>query len=236
MTHYPGGELELFKAARNWKAYFARVIKPYLRGNVLEVGGGIGSTARVLASGAIESWTALEPDPELARVYRETTAQSFRFAVEVAVGSVADLDPSRQFDALLYIDVLEHIADDRAELERAVRHLRAGGAMVVLAPAHQFLFSEFDAGLGHYRRYSRATLQSVVPPYLRRERLDYLDSVGLVASLANKLMLHQSLPTPRQIQFWDSCLVPLSRMLDPLLARRVGKSVLGVWRTAREEH
>ena len=45
---YPGGELELFAVARNWKAYFARVLQPYIGRSVLEVGAGLGATTKAL--------------------------------------------------------------------------------------------------------------------------------------------------------------------------------------------
>ena len=48
MSGYVGSELELFSEARNWKAYFSRVLAPYVRGQVLEVGGGIGSNTPYL--------------------------------------------------------------------------------------------------------------------------------------------------------------------------------------------
>jgi len=57
-----------------------------------------------------------------------------------------------------------------------------------------------------------------------------LDSAGTLASLANRLALHQSMPTLRQIAVWDRVLVPVSRVLDPLLAYSIGKVVLAVWR------
>ena len=41
--HYPGGELELFKRATRWKAYWSSRIRPRVKGDVLEVGAGIGS-------------------------------------------------------------------------------------------------------------------------------------------------------------------------------------------------
>ncbi len=53
---------------------------------------------------------------------------------------------------------------------------------------------------------------------------------GIFASLANRLILKKSPPTRGQIANWDRLMVPLSRLLDPLLARRFGKSILGVWR------
>jgi hypothetical protein len=148
---------------------------------------------------------------------------------------MADLNPTEQFDAILYIDVLEHIADDADEMRRAAAHLREGGRCIVLSPAHQWLFSEFDAAIGHHRRYSRKSLKAAGKGVdsLRLERLCYLDSCGLLASTANRLLLRQSMPGLRQILFWDRFLVRGSRLLDPLLFYGAGKSVLGVW-TRRE--
>jgi hypothetical protein len=51
----------------------------------------------------------------------------------------------------------------------------------------------------------------------------------LLASLSNR-WLKQRLPTVGQIQLWDAWMVPVSRVLDPLLQYAIGKSVLGVWR------
>ena len=47
---YIGSELELFSEASNWKAYYARLIRPYLGEEVLEVGAGIGATTASLCS------------------------------------------------------------------------------------------------------------------------------------------------------------------------------------------
>jgi hypothetical protein len=128
------------------------------------------------------------------------------------------------------MDVLEHIADDLSELAEAIDHLDAGGHLIVLAPAHQWLFTPFDNAIGHHRRYSRASLRSVAPGDLSVVRLVYLDSIGMFASLGNRLVLRSSMPSPRQIAVWDRLMVPLSRAADPLLAYSVGKSVLGVWK------
>jgi hypothetical protein len=56
-----------------------------------------------------------------------------------------------------------------------------------------------------------------------------LDSAGLLASLANRLLLRSAMPSPEQIAFWDRVLVPISRVLDTLFGRRLGKTVVAVW-------
>ena len=63
---YSGNELDIFRSAQNWKKYFSSYIKPYLFGQVLEVGAGNGSTTKHLIGAEVTSWTCLEPDLVLA--------------------------------------------------------------------------------------------------------------------------------------------------------------------------
>ena len=56
---YPGDELVLFQHATNWKKYFSRQIKPYIKGDVLEVGAGIGAMAfTIVPTRGFEVWKA----------------------------------------------------------------------------------------------------------------------------------------------------------------------------------
>ena len=62
---YQGNELLLFQHAKNWKKYFSSKIKPYIKGNVLEVGAGIGATTLLLNDGTAGKWLMLEPDEQM---------------------------------------------------------------------------------------------------------------------------------------------------------------------------
>lgn len=221
------GELALFEHAVNWKAYWSATVRPHLGKRVLEVGAGTGTNTALLATGAFADWHCLEPDPTLVEAIRR---RSLPAHCRVSLGTMASLEPGEQFDAILYIDVLEHIGDDGAELAAAARHLLPGGRLVVLSPAHQFLFSPFDAGVGHHRRYSLTALKACAPAGLELVECRYLDSVGLLASAANRLLLKAKNPTVGQIKLWDRVMVPLSRLIDPVMLGLVGKSVLAVWR------
>jgi Methyltransferase domain len=228
---YIGSELELFAHAIHWKAYLRSHLAPFLGQRVLEVGAGSGNTTKLLCDGTQESWLCLEPDDQLGEQLR-SAIQSGELPpwCQVVVGTLADLPRQQPFDTIIYIDVLEHIEDDCIELERATSYLQGGGHLIVLAPAHRWLFTAFDHAIGHFRRYTRGSLQAVMPKDLALVCCHYLDSVGLLASLANRLALHQSMPTLSQVLWWDRRLVPLSRWLDRLCGYRMGKSVLGVWR------
>jgi SAM-dependent methyltransferase len=228
---YVGGELELFAAATRWKSYVGRVLRRFIVGRVLEVGAGIGSNIPFLFNERVTGWTSLEPDPGLAgQIAARIAAGMLPRQCRVIGGTTDCLDAAARFDTILYIDVLEHIEADAAELARARRHLAPEGHLVVLAPAHNFLYSPFDAAIGHFRRYDRASLARLTPPDSVLVASLMLDSAGLFASLANRVLLARAMPSQRQIAIWDRFLVPISRRLDGPLRHRIGKTVVAVWR------
>jgi hypothetical protein len=62
--------------------------------------------------------------------------------------------PDGRFDAVLLLDVLEHIDDPVAFLDGEVRPRVATGTLVLACvPAFPSLFGVHDAALGHHRRY-----------------------------------------------------------------------------------
>ena len=226
---YVGSELDLFSSAKNWKSYWRSLISPFLQGDILEVGCGIGSNARLFSSLKFDHWVCLEPDERLLARAKSDLLCSGRH--EYVNGVIESLDDGRSFDAILYLDVLEHIQDDEAELLRASRRLKQNGVLIVLAPAHQWLFSPFDAAVGHYRRYTKASLRKIAPRSLSLDRCIYLDSCGMLASIANRLLLRSPLPSEAQLQTWDRFLVPCSKCVDRALGFAVGKSILCVLRS-----
>jgi SAM-dependent methyltransferase len=235
MKEYVGNELELFKYAHNWKRYYSKKIKPLLKGDVLEVGAGIGHTTHVLCNGKQNSWVCLEPDNKLAKEILLKKKEGFLPPlVEVKADTLNGVDSNKKFDAILYIDVIEHIENDLEELKRASTFLKPEGYLIVLVPAHNFLFSEFDKAIGHYRRYNKKMLRSVVPTELQQQELYYLDSMGLFASLINKLFLKQQYPTIKQIKFWDNYIIPMSKVVDFLLPISTGKTVVGIWKKPKD--
>lgn len=195
---------------------------------MLEVGAGLGANVPYLHHAGVTRWLSLEPDAELAGEYRSRREQQkFPASCEIVEGTLDTLDPESRFDSILYVDVLEHIEDDQQEFERALGRLKPGGHLVILCPAHQFLYSPFDQAIGHFRRYNKRMYRALST--VRPTRLEYLDTVGLLASIANKLLLKQSYPTEKQISLWDRVFVRASLLIDPLTLRLMGKSILGVW-------
>src|SRR6188768_3841022 len=121
--NYQGEELELFQHATNWKEYFSRYLHPYLKGTVLEVGAGIGATTPFLCQGRQKKWVCMEPDAELFReLQKKIERKTFPSCCWAAKGTLNNLTPEDQFTGIAYIDVIEHIEDDRRELKKAASH------------------------------------------------------------------------------------------------------------------
>lgn len=234
---YQGHELQLFALAVRWKNYVRANLAPHVRDRVLEVGAGIGAVTRALLHDGVEQWTCLEPDPKLAaRIVDTLSGHPLRDRVDTICGVISDLEPKPRYDTILYVDVLEHIQDDSEELQRSAKMVREGGAIIVLAPAYDWLFSPFDKAVGHFRRYDATSVVAATPANLRPDKVFYLDSIGLLVSFANKILLRQSIPARWQILFWDRLLIPLSRIMDQLIRFRAGRSIVAIWRKPRTEN
>lgn len=64
------------------------------------------------------------------------------------------------YDAILALDVIEHLDDDAAAVARLAERLNPGGVLVVSVPALPELYGEFDAIQGHRRRYTPGILRA----------------------------------------------------------------------------
>jgi len=227
---YEGKELELFAVANNWKGYWSKEMSPYLRGSVLEVGSGISSISKLFPQKDFSSWTCLEPDSaQCNKILHEIKLGNLSQRVKVVNGNINSLKNLMKFDTIFYIDVLEHIELDKQELINAANCLSAHGYIAILSPAHNFLFSNFDISVGHFRRYNIKMLNEITPESLKIVSIFYLDSLGMFASFFNKFYLKTKDPTLTQILFWDRFIVPVSKLLDKVIFYKVGKSIVCIY-------
>jgi SAM-dependent methyltransferase len=68
--------------------------------------------------------------------------------------------PANSIPSIGVFDVLEHIENPVPMLGEFARVLKKDGLLLITVPAHQFLFSEYDSSIGHFRRYSVSELRS----------------------------------------------------------------------------
>jgi SAM-dependent methyltransferase len=87
--------------------------------------------------------------------------------------------------AVVLLDVLEHVSDPIRVLQHARTSLANDGAIIVTVPAYQFLFSDWDRALGHYRRYTASLLRRQAQEAgLKVKVLTHWNSFTLPAAIA----------------------------------------------------
>lgn len=132
----------------------ARVLLP---GRLLEVGCGAGALLADLRPLGFEC-RAFEPSARAREIAR--TIHQDRPAVEIAERPAPGW--AGAFDVVVAFEVLEHIESDRAALIQWRKWLKAGGSLLLSVPAHRRRWSASDEWAGHYRRYDRADLESIL--------------------------------------------------------------------------
>jgi SAM-dependent methyltransferase len=68
--------------------------------------------------------------------------------------------PANSISSIGVFDVLEHIENPEPILMEFARVLKEDGLLLITVPAHQFLFSDYDSSIGHFRRYSVLELKN----------------------------------------------------------------------------
>jgi len=222
---YSGNELELFENATNWKKYLFNEIEKHV-GTAkfsLEVGCGIGANSSHIVKFS-NVYLGIEPDAALIEKAKLKYPDiDFLNGFFIADNIESDVKP----DLILLIDVLEHIENDYQEINKIWDFLETGSSLVILVPAHQFLFSQFDASVGHYRRYSKKSLIKLFSEYDVRLNVVKLDSLGFFLSLASKILNPSGQMTLKKVRFWNA-LIPISKKIDRLFNFKIGKSLLVV--------
>ena len=139
---------------RGRREIVARVLEARLPAgaSVLDVGCGTGFVLERLAERF--EVTGLEPDASVrARAHPSIAAKLLR-------GGSDDLSAlgGRRFDAVLMLDVLEHVDDDVGALRQVKDVLAPDGLLLATVPANPKLWSQHDVLNQHRRRYTEQAL------------------------------------------------------------------------------
>lgn len=220
-----GNEFEFgpLSEARNYRQAILSVFGPFARGKTLEVGCGVGQFTRDLQSYSPSTQvTGLEPDPTFHARFVEYNPN-----IPVVKGTAQDI--GGQWDCIVSVNVLEHIKEDKAELEIYRGLLNKGGHVCVFVPARQEIYAPVDAKFGHFRRYSRSQLQKCAEAAgFRIVHLEYFNPIGyLTWFLACKIMKRETFSL-LSIKLFDRWILPVSLGLGRLLGNPIGQSVIMV--------
>jgi SAM-dependent methyltransferase len=149
---------------------------------ILEIGCGTGHNLVMLKRfGRVD---AIEIDAAARAIASKRLGHAVMEAPLPALTGVED----RAYDLVALLDVVEHVAEDRAALESIARKLKPGGRILIAVPAHPWMWSAHDVVNHHQRRYTRATLRAVVAAAgLKLEMMSWFNSLLFPLAAAARL-------------------------------------------------
>jgi SAM-dependent methyltransferase len=220
-------EFAALSEAQNYRDALLREFSKHLRGRVLEVGSGIGQiTGELLKNRAITRLVSIEPHPgfhsKLSGLFPGHT---------VIHGTIDDLNSGENWNAIVSINVLEHINDDERELGNYHRHLaKENGVLCLFVPARPEIYAPIDKDFGHFRRHTK--------PGLRRKleragfhilQLRYYNLAGYFAWWLNFRVLRKRHFNAGAVRLFDRLVFPAMHGLESrICAPPIGQSLLAI--------
>ena len=224
---YSGWELNFFDKSKNFRNYQFSLIKKYLKNKILEIGPGNGTMVDQYISKYFSDISVSEIDKKL----NKTLVKKFKNKKNVKIYKKKINEFKNKFNSIIYSDVIEHIKDDKKEIKLALKRLNKNGHLIIMVPAFQYLYSEYDRSIGHYRRYKKSFFVN----FAKKNKIKlvetlYFDSIGFAFLMLGKLINTKNKKSVGLGAFIWNLLVPISRVIDKVIAHSIGKSVLCVYR------
>lgn len=220
--------LDDMERARNYNQWLLARSKRYLGARVLDAGAGSGTFTELLAADPSRCVVSVEPDPAFELILRERFGDRENVVLVASDATALQADAiGGQVDAIVCFNVLEHIPDHEAALRRFHDLLLEGGFLLLIVPAHPFLFGSLDDAVKHERRYrKRDVRRELAASGFEIRQLRLVNPVGALGWLVASRILQRTTIPARSLRFFDR-LVPVLRVLDRL-PLPVGLSVWAV--------
>jgi SAM-dependent methyltransferase len=223
---YPGRDLEAMSFAVRYHTWIRDEFAAAVHGDVAEVGAGDGEFSRMLLELGPRSLTLFEPSSAMYERQAAKLGGDARVQRENATFTERAAAYENKLDTIVYVNVLEHVEDDRNELALMHRALRPDGRVCIFVPALQWLMSDHDRAIGHFRRYGRRELQTKVREAgFDIEQLHFFDSLGVLSWWLCMRVLKLPLKAG-SVDLYDRMFVPVLRTFESIVRPPLGKNLL----------
>jgi 2-polyprenyl-3-methyl-5-hydroxy-6-metoxy-1,4-benzoquinol methylase len=224
--------LEVISKADRFNKWMYDTVSPFLHGNILEIGSGIGNISKFFI--AQQKPISLSDTNPAYVVELKKSFDASPFVKDIVSIDLADpefkrkyADNKNRYDSVFLLNVLEHIENDDESVKNLGFLLKKGGVLLVLVPAYNWLFSKMDTALGHHRRYTAGRLSVLLDRNeFTVQKKFYFNSLGIAAWLYGKVLKHEAI-RDTEMNTFDK-LVGIAKLADKVLLRSIGLSAIVV--------
>lgn len=211
--------LDAMEHAKNYNKNIVNILLRNLpnTGNIIDFGAGIGTFAKALESCSVKV------------ICIETDKEQFLNLIKSDFKTLSSIDEVKDnsIESLFSINVLEHIDDDYSILRTMHSKLKIGGKIIIYVPAMMVLYTSMDSKVGHFRRYGKKQLFNLIQKSgFDVSEINYVDCLGVLITLIFKLIGNKDGNiSQNQVILYDKFIFPLSKILDLVLRKYVGKNL-----------
>lgn len=225
--------LSVIANADKFNKWMFETIQPYCKGRILEIGSGVGNISTffldnnydIMLTDIRDNYcdilrTTFSNKPSLLGVQNiDLVDDNFDIKYSELIG---------QFDTLFALNVIEHIENDLLAIANSKKLLKQGGNFIVLVPAYQSLYNQFDKELFHFKRYTK---KEVVQLFDKNKfqviNSFYFNVLGILGwFVSGKLSNKKTIPSS-QMSFYNK-IVFIAKILDKVIFNLIGLSTIVV--------
>ncbi|MFG6686942.1 class I SAM-dependent methyltransferase [Mariniflexile sp. HNIBRBA6329] len=223
--------LDVISKANKFNQWMYQTIKPFCKGNILEIGSGIGNISNFFIH---DNFNIFLSDIranyclELERKFH--TFENFS-GTEMINLTDPDFEKNyakhlQKYDTVFALNVVEHIHNDELAIQNCHKLLAQNGHVIILVPSYQSLFNQFDKELGHYRRYNKTSLTNVFSKSsFEIMHKQYFNFIGIFGwYISGKILKNKTIPK-EQMKLYNT-LVPIIKIIDKSIFNLMGLSTI----------
>jgi len=225
---YNGRDLEAMSFAVRYHKWILNIFRPYVGKNILEVGAGSGSVSELILEYKPNRAGFVEPSKKMYDLLNKSITGKNVYIYNAFFSDITDkIKKDVAPDSIFYVNVLEHVPDDKNELKEMYDLLPRGGHIFIFVPALPRLMSKFDKKLGHYRRYTKPGLKKIVEKTgftIIESR--YFDFPGIFPWFFNYTLSGSTKLSPGAVGIYDKFAIPVIKPVENTIKPLIGKNVL----------
>jgi len=218
--------LEILNENQNFTDWMYEEIKPFISGDILEVGSGIGTYSKKLLKDFKKQNIILSDIDNqfivlLKKKYSKKNIKIIKLDLE------KNNNVREKVDTIIALNVLEHIKNDTAALQNIYDCLKPKGRAIILVPAHKNLYNCIDKAVGHYRRYTKKELiQKIKKTKLKIKYIQYFNFISIFGWYLNGTIFKKSIIDKNAIKIFNWG-IPLFKFIDKnILLNKIGISII----------
>jgi SAM-dependent methyltransferase len=224
--------LEAVGRAVHFNRWMYDQVGPFLSGNILEIGSGIGNiSAFFLEQNALLTLSDIRDHycEALQQRFQQSATLSGVLNINLVHADFKSIYKSLEasFDGAFALNVIEHIEEDSLAMKNLHWLLKPGGTVVILVPAGQVLYNKLDVHLEHFKRYDKPSLRRLLQSSgFKVNKLKYFNALGIPAWWVSGAVMKNRIIKEGQMDIYEK-LVPLAKLIDLLCGNLIGLSVIG---------